>query len=84
MLVPRTTFREYDIRGVADRDLSDELAASLGRAFVGMVRDGLPAGAAGEWGEAISGYGRRILTATPISDLDIAVRWRETPADLTS
>lgn len=45
MLVPRTTFREYDIRGVADRDLSDELAASLGRAFVGTLRDGLPAGA---------------------------------------
>jgi len=26
-------FREYDIRGVADRDLTDELAVDLGRAF---------------------------------------------------
>jgi len=26
-------FREYDIRGVADRDLSDELARDLGRAL---------------------------------------------------
>ena len=26
-------FREYDIRGVADRDLPDELAADLGRAI---------------------------------------------------
>jgi phosphomannomutase / phosphoglucomutase len=26
-------FREYDIRGVADRDLTDELALNLGRAF---------------------------------------------------
>jgi phosphomannomutase/phosphoglucomutase len=26
-------FREYDIRGVADRDLTDELATDLGRAF---------------------------------------------------
>jgi phosphomannomutase/phosphoglucomutase len=45
MRVPRSIFREYDIRGVADRDLSDDLTASLGRAFVGTVRDGLPAGA---------------------------------------
>jgi phosphomannomutase / phosphoglucomutase len=26
-------FREYDVRGVADRDLTDELAADLGRSF---------------------------------------------------
>src|SRR6201995_2121853 len=26
-------FREYDIRGVADRDLTDDLALNLGRAF---------------------------------------------------
>lgn len=45
MLVPRSIFREYDIRGVADRDLGDDLAASLGRAFAGTLRDGLPAGA---------------------------------------
>jgi len=45
MLVPRSIFREYDIRGVADRDLPDELAAALGRAFAGTLRDGLPAGA---------------------------------------
>jgi phosphomannomutase/phosphoglucomutase len=45
MRVPRSIFREYDIRGVADRDLSDDLTTSLGRAFAGTVRDGLPAGA---------------------------------------
>ncbi len=45
MLVPRSIFREYDIRGVADRDLGDALTASLGRAFAGTLRDGLPAGA---------------------------------------
>lgn len=45
MLVPRSIFREYDIRGVADRDLSDDLATALGRAFAGTVRDGLPPGA---------------------------------------
>src|ERR1700712_50429 len=26
-------FREYDVRGVADRDLTDELALDLGRSF---------------------------------------------------
>ena len=31
-------FREYDIRGVADRDLSDDLAANLGRAFGTFIR----------------------------------------------
>ncbi len=44
MIVPRSIFREYDIRGVAERDLSDDLAAALGRAFAGTLRDGLPAG----------------------------------------
>jgi phosphomannomutase / phosphoglucomutase len=38
-------FREYDIRGVADRDLSDDLTIALGRAFACTVREGLPAGA---------------------------------------
>ena len=31
--VPAHVFREYDIRGVADRDLTDELAHALGRAL---------------------------------------------------
>lgn len=31
MTIPRHVFREYDIRGVADRDLSDEFATLLGR-----------------------------------------------------
>jgi phosphomannomutase/phosphoglucomutase len=31
MQVPRQIFREYDIRGVADRDLSDALARAIGR-----------------------------------------------------
>ena len=33
-------FREYDIRGVADRDLSDELARDLGRALGTFQRRG--------------------------------------------
>lgn len=45
MLVPRSIFREYDVRGVADRDLTDELTTSLGRAFACTVREGLPPGA---------------------------------------
>ena len=39
MIVPRTIFREYDIRGVADRDLTDELTTALARAFAGTLRD---------------------------------------------
>src|SRR5688572_22313350 len=31
-------FREYDIRGVADRDLDDDLVRSLGRAIGAMVK----------------------------------------------
>jgi phosphomannomutase/phosphoglucomutase len=31
-------FREYDVRGVADRDLTDELALDLGRAFGTFLR----------------------------------------------
>lgn len=43
MIVPRSIFREYDIRGVADRDLSDELTTALAKAFVGTLRDELGA-----------------------------------------
>ena len=38
MKIPRHIFREYDIRGVADRDLSDELAHALGRSFAFILR----------------------------------------------
>lgn len=40
MKVPRQVFREYDIRGVADRDLSDDLARALGRAYAQAIADG--------------------------------------------
>ncbi len=39
-VVPGHIFREYDIRGVAERDLSDELAYGVGRGFGAMLRDG--------------------------------------------
>src|SRR5678815_298453 len=35
----RSIFREYDIRGVADRDLDDALVTDLGRAFAERVAD---------------------------------------------
>jgi phosphomannomutase/phosphoglucomutase len=37
MKVPANIFREYDIRGVADRDLSDELAEGIGRGLGSML-----------------------------------------------
>jgi phosphomannomutase/phosphoglucomutase len=39
MKIPRHAFREYDIRGVADADLSDELARALGRSFVAILSE---------------------------------------------
>ncbi len=42
MRVPGSIFREYDIRGVADRDLTDDLVYALGLALATM----LPAGPA--------------------------------------
>src|SRR5436305_9936345 len=33
MLVPAHIFREYDVRGVADRELSDDLVRAIGEAF---------------------------------------------------
>jgi phosphomannomutase / phosphoglucomutase len=32
-------FREYDIRGIADRDLTDDTARAVGRAFADMMRE---------------------------------------------
>jgi phosphomannomutase/phosphoglucomutase len=40
MLVPAQVFREYDIRGVAERDLSSELAQAIGRAYARMLEGG--------------------------------------------
>ena len=39
-------FREYDIRGVADRDLDDDFTRALGRAYGTMIRrrEDAPAG----------------------------------------
>ncbi|MBI4952885.1 MAG: phosphomannomutase/phosphoglucomutase [Myxococcales bacterium] len=38
--IPRHVFREYDIRGVAARDLSDELVTALGAAFAEILSRG--------------------------------------------
>jgi phosphomannomutase/phosphoglucomutase len=37
MQVPPHIFREYDIRGVADRDLTDPVACGIGRGFATML-----------------------------------------------
>ncbi len=37
MRVPKNIFREYDIRGVADRDLTDEVVHGIGGAFATML-----------------------------------------------
>jgi phosphomannomutase/phosphoglucomutase len=38
MKIPRHAFREYDIRGVAERDLTDGLARALGATFALVLR----------------------------------------------
>ena len=40
MSFPAHVFREYDVRGVADRDLSDGFAFALGRAFAEILARG--------------------------------------------
>lgn len=40
MAFPRHAFREYDVRGVADRDLSDDLARALGRSYARAIARG--------------------------------------------
>jgi len=44
MLVPAHVFREYDIRGVADRELSDDLVQAIGEAFALTLLEEAPAG----------------------------------------
>jgi phosphomannomutase / phosphoglucomutase len=59
MNVPKTIFREYDVRGLIERELTPELARALGRAYVTLAwgklnrapvlavgRDNRPSGAA--------------------------------------
>ena len=40
MIVPTHAFREYDIRGVADRDLTDDVARGIGQGFATMLGAG--------------------------------------------
>jgi phosphomannomutase/phosphoglucomutase len=42
MKIPRHCFREYDIRGVADEDLSDDFARALGLAFARTLAEAAP------------------------------------------
>lgn len=44
MHVPTHAFREYDIRGVADRDLTDDVARGIGRGFGTMLGAGANGG----------------------------------------
>ena len=41
MKVPKSMFRQYDVRGIVDRELTPELARALGRAFGSVARDRL-------------------------------------------
>ena len=72
-------FREYDIRGVADRDLDDDLVRSLGRAIGAMVRpvDGRATVAVGRDARLTSGRLRAALvggiTDTGADVIDVGV-----------
>ncbi|AUX48332.1 phosphomannomutase [Sorangium cellulosum] len=52
MRVPRHIFREYDIRGDAERDLTSELARALGAAFAQLLRRDAAGAAPGPQGGA--------------------------------
>jgi phosphomannomutase/phosphoglucomutase len=39
MPIPRAIFREYDIRGITGKDLTDELAATVGGAFAAFLKE---------------------------------------------
>jgi phosphomannomutase / phosphoglucomutase len=56
MQVPVHVFREYDIRGVAERDLSSDLARAIGRGYAKMIGEG----ASGAGGAGASGKPLRI------------------------
>src|SRR5215216_4324409 len=41
MNVPKSIFRQYDVRGLVDRELTPEFARALGRAFASVAADRL-------------------------------------------
>lgn len=41
MTLPRHIFREYDIRGIVDEDLTEEVVRSVGRAYGSTIRESL-------------------------------------------
>lgn len=76
MAFPRHAFREYDVRGVADRDLPDDLARSLGRAYARAIardggKDGVPHLAVGRDGRTSS---PRLMSAVVEGMLEAGAR----------
>jgi len=41
MNVPKSIFRQYDVRGLVDRELTPDFARALGRAFASVATDRL-------------------------------------------
>src|SRR5262245_46693941 len=49
MNIPRHIFREYDIRGIADDDLTDDFARTLGQSFAFLLRRESTAASRSAW-----------------------------------
>ena len=42
MAISRTIFREYDIRGIAGKDLTEAVATAVAGAFAGFLESAVP------------------------------------------
>ncbi len=80
MIVPPGIFREYDVRGIIDRELTPDVARALGRAFASASRDRVnrsPVIAVGRdnrpSGDALAAGVRRGITEAGGTALDVGV-----------
>ncbi len=78
MNVPKNIFRQYDVRGLVDRELTPDLASALGRAFATVAADRLgraPVLAVGRdnrpSGQALAAGVRRGMVAAGATAIDL-------------
>ncbi len=61
--IPASIFREYDIRGIAERDLSADFAQLLGRAYAQLLVGQKPQAGRARPTVAVGGTGGRTVVA---------------------
>ena len=74
-MIPRHIFREYDIRGYHETELTDVVAEAIGRAFATAIRRGEVAGGRSPAGTVALGRDVRPSSERLAAAVERGIRW---------